>query len=122
MFRTQSQVRHLSWEELNEMIASLANQIKFAEKVECVNFLYKDDTILAALLALHLGLPLHTSVDTKKSGCLKFSTYSETNVDCCLFRKKHFVEHYNHDVKYFIEEIEVEEDGYMTKTTMPWKV
>jgi len=104
------------------MIASLASQISIIEDIKCINPLYKEDIIPAALLALHLNLPLHSSVDVGKNRqCLSFSTYSEEIIDVCLFKRNYFADYAPHHVKYYLETLEDDDTGNFPKIIMPWK-
>lgn len=115
MFRTQSQVRHLSWEELDSMMRGLAAQISSSEKVVGINPVSIDDTLLASLLANHL------KVDIKVEGGLKMSLYSEPFTDICLFKKIHVDDVFDSSVRYFVETVDVDEEGNFTLYTLPWK-
>ena len=115
MFRKQSQVRHISWEELDEMIRSLAGVINRTKYNAVCAADPSQDSIPAAMLAVNTGLPLQANGD------LVFSVYSDFQVKACLFKKNYSSEHYNNENVKYLEDLEVDEEGKFQTITFPWQ-
>lgn len=115
MFREQSQVRHLSWEEVNTYVQSLASMINTDGLIGIRPLDPYTDSIPAAILAYNLKLPL------LQNGGKCFSVYSDISVDYCLFKKEYPSDHYNNSTNYYVDVVKVDEEGNYQQITFPWK-
>ena len=110
----QSKLTHLSYEELDYKLRSLAEQIRMREKVTAIWPKFETDYVAASLLAYFLKVPLR--IDG-----LTYSHYSGPGIDSALVKKNSWTEHYNDNTKYFIDEVMVDEQNNFQKVTLPWQ-
>ena len=115
MLRPKSVIRHISFIEFNQMMNSLAETVRSSGlKVQGLTPIDKRDLVPAALLAYKLDVPINNNSTT-------FSIYSDSLPNICMFKKTYESDHYNVDSKAYLEEIDVEEDGYHQKIVFEWE-
>ena len=110
----ESAVTHVSYEELDYKLRSLAEQIQMREKVTAVWPKHESDYVSASLLAHFLNVPLRLDGIT-------YSHYSGPGVEVSLVKKNSWTEHYNDNTKYFIDEVMVDEQNNFMRVTLPWQ-
>lgn len=110
----ESAVTHLSYEELDYKLRSLAQQIRMREKVTAIWPVHETDYPSASLLAYFLKVSI-------ASNGLRYSHYSGQGVDIALVKKNSWTDHYNDNTKYFIDEVYVDEQNNFQKVTLPWQ-
>ena len=110
----ESAVTHLSYEELDFKLRSLAEQIRMREVADAVWPVNKYDYVSTSLLAHFLKVPIDPSG-------LRYSHYSGEGVDISLVKKNSWTDHYNDNTKYFIDEVMVDENNNFQKVTLPWQ-
>lgn len=113
--RKTSAIRHISYEELDEMLRRLAERVLSSGKnVSSVSPASDEDAPIAAILSRFLNVPLTYSG-------VRVGLYSELLPEICLFKIIYDSDFYNnHDITY-LEVIEAEEDKTYQKITMPWR-
>ena len=114
--RKTSAVRHLSYEEIDTMVRTIVERVRtMGMKIEGIEPKDREDTVVAAMIAENLNVPLGVNTGTT------FSTYSHYGADICLFKLIYNSDHYNRDIKIHVEEIMVEDDQTYQQVTMPWR-
>ena len=110
----ESRVTHLSYEEVDFKLRSLAEQIKLTKNVDGIWPKYDTDYTAAALLAYFLSVPIVMNGDV-------YSHYSGQGIDISLVKKNSWTDLYNDNTELFIDEVEVDENGNFQKVTLPWQ-
>lgn len=111
MFRKQSQVRHISYQELDAMLRELAYQLH--GKVQGIKPQTTRDEVPAALLASIMKVPFGKGTE--------FSIFSDATPEICLFKKEYESEHYNRSVNYCIDTIYVDHEGKFQNVVFEWE-
>lgn len=111
--RKQSAVRLISWEELETMVRSLGTMIMARERPSSITYRSEDDAIPAFMLAKFLN------VSVNGSGKL-FSVNDDLMPDYSFFAKKYQSSFYNKNTKFYLEELEVTENGDVQQIRFPW--
>ena len=108
-------VRHLSYEQLDMLLRSLAESVASDTTIASLwHSGNSDDIIMVHLLSTFSEKP----IDPQGT---RFSLFGDITTPICLFRKIHTSSLYNKSVKHYIEDIYQEDDESFMRITLPWK-
>ena len=114
MLRKTSQIRHISYIEFNEMIKSLLERLK-DHQLHSINPLEPRDLIPAAFIAQKLNIPIDYNSPTT------FSIYNDKIPIISFFAKNYESDLYNIGDTLYLEEIDVDPDGYHQEVKFEWE-
>ena len=114
MLRPKSMIKHVSFVEFTQMINVLAYRVESSGlNIKGIHPLTIDDMIPAAHLAYKLNVPILDNTT-------KFSIYSDSLPDICMFKKNYESDLYNNDKSIYLETVDVSQDGYHQKVVFEW--